>query len=83
MSRKQRTGVDFLAVSIGTVHGRMQGKPKIPASIPPLQYSFRRICNLLIFVVLPVVRALRGEIFGQRRTDSPWPPPSAVRKVVR
>jgi fructose-bisphosphate aldolase class II len=25
----ERTGVDFLAVSIGTVHGRMQGKPKL------------------------------------------------------
>jgi fructose-bisphosphate aldolase, class II len=25
----QETGVDFLAVSIGTVHGRMQGKPKL------------------------------------------------------
>jgi fructose-bisphosphate aldolase class II len=24
-----RTGVDFLAVSIGTVHGRMKGKPKL------------------------------------------------------
>lgn len=24
-----RTGVDFLAVSIGTVHGRMQGKPRL------------------------------------------------------
>ncbi len=24
-----RTGVDFLAVSIGTVHGRMRGKPKL------------------------------------------------------
>ena len=25
----ERTGVDFLAVSIGTVHGRMKGKPKL------------------------------------------------------
>ncbi|MBI3774245.1 MAG: ketose-bisphosphate aldolase [Gammaproteobacteria bacterium] len=25
----QRTGVDFLAVSIGTVHGRMRGKPRL------------------------------------------------------
>lgn len=25
----EQTGVDFLAVSIGTVHGRMQGKPKL------------------------------------------------------
>jgi len=25
----QRTGVDFLAVSIGTVHGRVHGKPKL------------------------------------------------------
>jgi len=25
----EKTGVDFLAVSIGTVHGRMQGKPKL------------------------------------------------------
>ncbi|TNF35847.1 MAG: ketose-bisphosphate aldolase [Gammaproteobacteria bacterium] len=25
----QETGVDFLAVSIGTVHGRMQGEPKL------------------------------------------------------
>ena len=25
----KQTGVDFLAVSIGTVHGRMQGKPKL------------------------------------------------------
>lgn len=25
----QHTGVDFLAVSIGTVHGRMKGKPKL------------------------------------------------------
>lgn len=25
----QQTGVDFLAVSIGTVHGRMQGEPKL------------------------------------------------------
>ena len=25
----QKTGVDFLAVSIGTVHGHMQGKPKL------------------------------------------------------
>ncbi|HHI92429.1 MAG TPA: ketose-bisphosphate aldolase [Gammaproteobacteria bacterium] len=25
----ERTGVDFLAVSVGTVHGRMKGKPKL------------------------------------------------------
>ena len=25
----EQTGVDFLAVSIGTVHGHMQGKPKL------------------------------------------------------
>ncbi|HEC20528.1 MAG TPA: ketose-bisphosphate aldolase [Gammaproteobacteria bacterium] len=25
----ERTGIDFLAVSIGTVHGRMKGKPKL------------------------------------------------------
>jgi len=28
----ERTGVDFLAVSIGTVHGRMKGKPKLDYS---------------------------------------------------
>ena len=25
----ERTGIDFLAVSVGTVHGRMQGEPKL------------------------------------------------------
>ena len=29
MAYVEKTGVDFLAVSIGTVHGRMQGKPKL------------------------------------------------------
>jgi fructose-bisphosphate aldolase class II len=28
----QRTGVDFLAVSIGTVHGRLKGRPKLDYS---------------------------------------------------
>lgn len=28
----ERTGVDFLAVSIGTVHGKMKGKPKLDYS---------------------------------------------------
>jgi len=28
-SYREQTGVDFLAVSIGTVHGRMKGKPKL------------------------------------------------------
>ena len=31
-SYMEQTGVDFLAVSIGTVHGRMQGKPKLDFS---------------------------------------------------
>ena len=28
----ERTGVDFLAVSIGTVHGRMKGRPRLDAT---------------------------------------------------
>jgi fructose-bisphosphate aldolase class II len=40
------TGVDFLAVSIGTVHGRMQGEPKL---------DFERLAEINASLGLPLV----------------------------
>jgi len=41
-----RTGVDFLAVSIGTVHGRMHGKPKL---------DFQRLARINEALGIPLV----------------------------
>lgn len=42
----ERTGVDFLAVSIGTVHGRMKGKPKL---------DYQRLKQINEALVIPLV----------------------------
>ena len=42
----EATGVDFLAVSIGTVHGRMQGKPEL---------DFQRLAEINQALSLPLV----------------------------
>ncbi|MEA2080634.1 MAG: ketose-bisphosphate aldolase [Pseudomonadota bacterium] len=42
----ERTGVDFLAVSIGTVHGRMRGKPKL---------DFQRLKQINEALAIPLV----------------------------
>jgi fructose-bisphosphate aldolase class II len=42
----EATGVDFLAVSIGTVHGRMQGNPKL---------DFQRLAEINAALSLPLV----------------------------
>jgi fructose-bisphosphate aldolase class II len=54
------TGIDFLAVSIGTVHGRMQGKPKL---------NFERLTEINQALGLPLVihggTGLSDEQFGR------------------
>lgn len=54
------TGVDFLAVSIGTVHGRMQGEPKL---------DFERLQQINQAVKIPLVihggTGLSGEQYQQ------------------
>ena len=40
------TGVDFLAVSIGTVHGRMKGEPKL---------DFNRLAEINLAIQIPLV----------------------------
>ncbi|WP_296802740.1 class II fructose-bisphosphate aldolase [Thiolapillus sp.] len=40
------TGIDFLAVSVGTVHGRMQGKPSL---------DFGRLCDINNALGIPLV----------------------------
>lgn len=42
----EQTGVDFLAVSIGTVHGRMQGEPKL---------DFERLAQINETLQIPLV----------------------------
>lgn len=42
----ERTGVDFLAVSIGTVHGRMRGAPRL---------DFERLANINATLGIPLV----------------------------
>ena len=42
----ERTGVDFLAVSIGTVHGRMRGTPRL---------DFERLANINAGLGIPLV----------------------------
>jgi fructose-bisphosphate aldolase class II len=42
----QRAGVDFLAVSIGTVHGRLQGEPKL---------DFERLSHINAALNIPLV----------------------------
>lgn len=56
----ESTGVDFLAVSIGTVHGRMQGKPEL---------NFERLMQINQSLGLPLVihggTGLSDEQFGK------------------
>ena len=56
----EETGVDFLAISIGTVHGRMKGKPKL---------DFQRLKQINEALSIPLVihggTGLSDDQFGQ------------------
>ena len=60
----EETGVDFLAISIGTVHGRMKGKPKL---------DFQRLKQINEALCIPLVihggTGLSDDQFGQLITN--------------